>query len=212
MKRRPGRTLLVTCGVLLIGGIGVNALFLQNERHPAPFFRTAKSPATDAQQSVPLPPARPAEPAQRAQQKPQTQTTASVPVAPERPSSSAAEQRANATAVARAPAREPASQPAQQPASARHDQIAALLRDGRPSAPTPPASIPNASAEQTKRIVAVQEALKKLGHNIKPDGVAGPSTRVAIESFERTQKWQVTGQMSPKVLKELASRSGVRIP
>lgn len=206
MARRPGRTLLVTCGVLLIGGIGVNALFLQNERHPAPFFRTAKTVAAEA--PVPLPPARPAEAAQRSQPKPTPQTTASVPVAPERPVAPVAEQRTNATAVPKAPPREPA----QQPAAAKHDAIAALLRDGKPSAPTPPASIPNASAEQTKRIVAVQEALKKLGHNVKSDGVAGPTTRVAIEAFERSQKLQVTGQMSPKLLKELASRSGVRIP
>jgi len=207
--------LLIGCGTLLVCGIGVNALFLQSDRHPAPFFRSAKAVDAEVQQAaaVPLPPARPAETAQRVQSKPPVQTAAIAPApvpSAERVAAPAVDQRATSTAVAKTP---PQREAAQQPVAAKHDAIGALLRgDAKPSTPTPPASIPNASSEQTRRITAVQEALKKLGHNVKPDGIAGPTTRVAIESFERQQKWQVTGQMSPKMIKELSARSGVKIP
>jgi hypothetical protein len=199
--------------MLLVCGIGVNALFLQSDRHPAPFFRSAKAVDAEVQQAaaVPLPPARPAETAQRAQPKPSVQAAPPAPVpSAERVAAPAVDQRATSTAVTKTPTQREA---AQQPVAAKHDAIGALLRgDVKPSTPTPPASIPNASSEQTRRITAVQEALKKLGHNVKPDGIAGPTTRVAIESFERQQKWQVTGQMSPKMIKELSARSGVKIP
>lgn len=207
--------MLIGGGALLVCGIGVNALFLQSDRHPAPFFRSAKAVDAEVQQAaaVPLPPARPAETAQRAQPKPPVQTAAIAPApvpSAERVAAPAVDQRATSTAVTKTP---PQREAAQQPVAAKHDAIGALLRgDAKPSTPTPPASIPNASSEQTRRITAVQEALKKLGHNVKPDGVAGPTTRVAIEAFERQQKWQVTGQMSPKMIKELSARSGVKIP
>ena len=213
LTRRPGRTFLIGGGAVVLLGIGVNALFLQNTRHPAPFFRTQDQAANAAgTATTPLPPQRPAETA-RAPSRPATQTAALTPPATNAPStnertSAPAVEPRNAAAGAK-PAPREAAQPTQ---AVRHDPIGALLRDGRPNAPTPPGSIPSASSEQTKRIVAVQEALKKLGHNVKPDGVAGPSTRVAIEAFERAQKLQVSGQMSPKLLRELASRSGVRIP
>lgn len=207
LTRRPGRTLLVTAGALLLGGIAVNALFLQSARHPAPFFRQSEARAVEPE-AAPVPPSRPAD-------------AALLP--PVRPASPALER----TASTATPASREAARPAPAAAApsnagsstvvprteARGDAIAALLREGRPaSAPTPPASIPNATPEQTRRIMAVQEALKKLGHSITPDGVAGPGTRAAIEQFERTQKLPVTGQMNPRVVKELSARAGVRIP
>lgn len=213
-KLLRGRTLLVGCAGLLLLGIGVNALFLQNARHPAPFFRAKDQPAAaeQAQANVPVPPARPAEvaakppvrpaappaslPAERVASAPETRPAAGTREAPR----DAARQNLSAPAL-------PAAKP-----EPKSDAIAALLREGRPSTQSPPAAIPNPTAEQTKRVVAVQEALKKLGHGVTPDGVAGPSTRAAIEQFERAQKLPVSGQMSPRVMKELASRSGVRIP
>lgn len=209
--RRPGRTFLLASGGLLLVGIGVNALFLQNARHPAPFFHARDSArAIDAAAAAvaPVPPVRPAEAVARPAARP---VQAAAP---------AAERSTGAEGRAAAPVREAAREPARQNVAApaalkpepRSDAIAALLRDGRPNAPTPPGSIPNPTADQSRRIVAVQEALKKLGHGVTPDGVAGPATRVAIENFERTQKLPVTGQMSPKLLRELTTRSGVKIP
>ena len=225
MMRRPGRAFLFTGATLLLLGIGVNALFLQNARHPAPFFRgqeQARS-AEPAQVNVPVPPARPsdaaAKPAVRQAGAPAASAPERIAAQPvENKPAGAARPAQREAAVREIPAKEtlareaPAKETTQQAAAPKVDPIAALLREGRPNTLTPPGSIPNPSAEQTKRILAVQEALKKLGHNVKLDGVAGPTTRVAIEAFERAQKLQVSGQMSPRVLRELASRSGVRIP
>ncbi len=212
LMRRPGRTFLFAGTGLLLTGIGVNALFLQNSRHPAPFFRAQNDakPVEAQAASVPLPPARPADSALKAQAVKQAALPATpAPVAeragPAPETKPAAVARENPKEVSRQAASSPKPEP-------KSDPIAALLRDGRPNAPTPPGSIPNASPDQTKRILAVQEALKKLGHSVKPDGVAGPTTRVAIESFERAQKLQVSGEMSPRVLRELAKSSGVKIP
>lgn len=76
----------------------------------------------------------------------------------------------------------------------------------------PPASIPNVPAQASNRVLAVQQALAKLGYSVSADGVAGSRTRQAIEAFEKSRNMPVTGQMSPKLARELAARSGVRIP
>ena len=210
--RRPGRTFLFASAGLLLTGIGVNALFLQNSRHPAPFFRAQNElkPVEAQAASVPMPPARPTESALKAQPVKQAALSATpVPVAersaPAPETKPAAAVRDNPKEVSRQAASNARPEP-------KFDAIAALLREGRANTPTPPGSIPNPSADQTKRILAVQEALKKLGHSVKPDGVAGPTTRVAIESFERAQKLQVSGEMSPRLLRELSKTSGVKIP
>ena len=209
-----GRTILFGGAAVLLCGIGVNALFLQSDRHPAPFFKASERARLQEQAAaveaaaIPVPPSRPAAAA----------PAVKPPAAPiERAASPAPEARpqretmrdTQRTVAAQTP--KPEAKPEARP-EPRGDAIAALLREGRSSAPTPPATIPNPTAEQTKRVIAVQEALKKLGHSVKPNGVAGPSTRAAIEQFERTQKMAPSGQMSPRVLRELAARSGVRIP
>ena len=61
----------------------------------------------------------------------------------------------------------------------------------------------------SKRITAVQRALADFGYGqIKPTGVFDPDTRAAIEKFERDHKLPVTGQLSDRVVRELAAMSG----
>ena len=52
-------------------------------------------------------------------------------------------------------------------------------------------------------MLAAQRALVKLGYVLKADGVAGPTTRQAVEIFERERKWPVKGELTPKVMKEI---------
>ncbi len=187
---------------LVLLGISVNALFLQSARHPAPFFKNKELARTveATRDIIPLPPSRPVEAA------PKPAMTKPVSPAPdriERTLPSPAESRA--AVPARDMSKEARQTPMQKP-----DLIGALLRD--PTAPVPPGVIPNPAIDSSKRILAIQEALKKLGHQIKTDGVAGPDTRIAIESFERAQKLQVSGQMSPRVVREIELRAGVKIP
>ena len=73
---------------------------------------------------------------------------------------------------------------------ARSDPIAALL------APS-------------QRVLAVQRALAEFGYGqIKPTGVVGPETQVAIEKFERDHHQPVTGEISDRLLREMATMTG----
>lgn len=80
------------------------------------------------------------------------------------------------------------AQPVPQPA--RRDPIADLI------APSP-------------RVLAIQRALSDFGYGqIKPTGNFDAPTRAAIEKFERDRKLPVTGQLSDRVVRELAAMTG----
>jgi peptidoglycan hydrolase-like protein with peptidoglycan-binding domain len=67
---------------------------------------------------------------------------------------------------------------------------------------------PNADAS-SKRVLAVQRALAEFGYGqIKPTGAVDADTRAAIERFERERRLPVTGQVSERVARELASVTG----
>ena len=91
-------------------------------------------------------------------------------------------------ALTRSQAKATTTANAQQPA---HDPIAELI------------------APSSKRILAVQRALAEYGYGqIKPNGVMGPETREAIEQFERVRRMPVTGQVSPRLVRELSALTG----
>jgi peptidoglycan hydrolase-like protein with peptidoglycan-binding domain len=81
----------------------------------------------------------------------------------------------------------------------------------RPPAPIPQAK-PDPIAEliaPSKQVVAVQRALSEFGYGqIKPTGIIDPETQSAIQKFERERKLPVTGQLSYRVVRELASITG----
>jgi Putative peptidoglycan binding domain len=59
------------------------------------------------------------------------------------------------------------------------------------------------------RVIAVQRALNDFGYGpVKATGVYGPETIAAIQKLERDRKLQVTGQISPRLLRELATLTG----
>jgi hypothetical protein len=59
------------------------------------------------------------------------------------------------------------------------------------------------------RVIAVQRALNDYGYGpVKATGLYGPETIAAIEKFERDRKLPVTGQISPRVMRELATVTG----
>jgi len=86
--------------------------------------------------------------------------------------------------------------------AAKKDAIAALLNG----------ETPQEAAGPTARVAAVQKALIKSGFVLRADGVMGLTTRQALERFERDRKLPVTGELSPRTLRELAAQSGVAIP
>jgi peptidoglycan hydrolase-like protein with peptidoglycan-binding domain len=81
----------------------------------------------------------------------------------------------------------------------------------RPPAPIPPAK-PDPIAElisPSKQVIAVQRALSEFGYGqIKPTGIVDPETQSAIQKFERERKLPVTGQLSHRVVRELAAITG----
>lgn len=84
------------------------------------------------------------------------------------------------------------------------DAISDLLRNGVVSTPSA-----DPKQEQVRSTAAAQRALNRLGYGpIKADGVYGSGTKLAVERFERERKLPVTGELSPRVLKELSAASG----
>jgi peptidoglycan hydrolase-like protein with peptidoglycan-binding domain len=79
--------------------------------------------------------------------------------------------------------------------------------------PRPPAAIPvaakPAAAPPSKRVLSVQRALADFGYGqVAPTGVLGTETKSAIERFERERKLPVTGQISDRLIRELAAVTG----
>ena len=182
VRRRFG--LMAGIGLVAVGGIAVcvNALSLQNGRHPAPIFAPT-DPARPVRVQRPAEPAKPATPVQLAAPSapaaaPVVQT-GSIPTPPAPP-------RRVADAAPKAPAR---------------DAIGEMIRATDPAAP---------AGRADRSVAFAQRALTKLGYGqIKADGVMGAGTRAALERFERDQKIAVTGEASGRTLRDLAQRSGL---
>src|SRR5262249_23573897 len=78
----------------------------------------------------------------------------------------------------------------------------------RPPQPLRPDPIAGVLAS-SKRVMAVQRALPEYGYGqLKPTGILDAETRAAVEKFERERKLPVTGQVSDRVTRELASITG----
>ena len=61
----------------------------------------------------------------------------------------------------------------------------------------------------TPRVIAVQRALNDFGYGpVKATGIHGTETVSAIQKFERDRKLPVTGQISPRLVRELAALTG----
>jgi peptidoglycan hydrolase-like protein with peptidoglycan-binding domain len=71
---------------------------------------------------------------------------------------------------------------------------------------------PTAASQIDSRLQAVQRALASLGYGpIRPDGRPGSATRAAVQRFERDRNLPVTGEISSRLVRELAAVSGMPI-
>lgn len=95
--------------------------------------------------------------------------------------------------------------------------LAALKRpDGKGALAAAAVAAPQAPASATPpadtRLLSVQRALARLGYGpIRPDGRPGSETRAAVQRFERDRKLPVTGEISGRLVRELAAVSGMPI-
>lgn len=83
--------------------------------------------------------------------------------------------------------------------------------------PRPPLAVPVSSRVDSvpvsnggsHRVAAVQRALTDYGYGqLKPTGVVGSDTQVAIQKFEKARRLPVTGQVSDRLVRELAAMIG----
>lgn len=71
---------------------------------------------------------------------------------------------------------------------------------------------PPAEITASPRILAVQKALSRLGYGpIKADGLPGAETRTAIARFQRDRKLTADGEISDRLVKELAAVTGTAV-
>ena len=218
---RPARTILGAAFSAVLVGIGVNALFFQTARHPAPLFgsvpvpearkpitanpvqMTALTPAptTLAPAAAPIAAAPPVAQKQIEQSQKSADPIGALVLGANLANSSAS--KSQSAALAQPPAR-PRANEANDAKGAR-DPIAALIG-------TNPSTANTQSEADKARVQSAQRALIKLGFVLKADGVMGTSTRQAIEKFERDRNITVTGDLSPRTIKELSAQSRIAIP
>lgn len=194
LLRNPKDVVAGALAFAAVSAIIANALFLQAGRHPSPMFGTAvPMPAAALAPASPLPRPRPAE---------ATRAAEALPAEPRAAESRAAESRAA----------EPKSpDPMANLVKATIPQ-AAPANVARPPAPVPVSSrnetIPN-QTPAARRIAAVQRTLTEYGYGqLKPTGTAGSDTQAAIQRFERERRIPVTGQVSDRLVRELAAMIG----
>jgi hypothetical protein len=198
LLRRPRDSFAFVVVSAAATAIIVNGLYLQHGPHPAPIFALKPLPiaaSAPAGHVAVVSRPRPAEP-----------ETAKGDLAPSR---------MHTAGIDNARARPAASPTIVAP---RKDPIAELLatRSVPPAVPLPaqpqnqPSALPRPSAQQPSRqILAVQRALSDFGYGqLKLTGVYDPETRLAIQHFERDHKLPITGDISERVMRELATLTG----
>jgi hypothetical protein len=160
-----------------------NALFLQTGQHPAPMFGTPVNFGA----SSPLPRPRPAE--------------ADVATAEPR----LAEPRQSEPRLIEPRANDPMGNLVKATTSSPLSST--------PIAPAPPSNVirppapipPPVQITGSRKVAAVQRALSENGYGqVKATGTIGADTQAAIQRFERERHMPVTGQMSDRLVRELA--------
>jgi hypothetical protein len=168
-----------------VAAIIANALFLQAGHHPSPMFGTVVvMPAPELAAASPLPRPRPVE----------TRPAEALPPELKPAETRSADPLGNLVKAISAP------------------PVAAANNVPRPPAPIPVLSRNESAAGPTlgsRRVAAVQRALTEYGYGqLKPTGTIGADTQAAIQKFERERKLPLTGQMSDRLVHELAATIG----
>ena len=161
--------------------IVVNAAFLQSGPHPAPMFGSNAAVPPALSGASPLPRPRPME-ADISPFDPKVIETRP-------PETKAVESR---TAEAKSDQK-------------YVDPLADLVKSVSGGQAATARTQPAAQNGNARRIAAVQRALTEYGYGqLKATGMVGPDTQAAIQKFERERKLPVTGQISDRVVRELA--------
>jgi hypothetical protein len=181
----------------------VNAMFLQHGRHPAPMF---------GGQVMLLKPAAESSPATTSAVAPAATTPPSMgaPAGPlPRPRPAGADRRGAAM---------PDAAPPQATGARGADPIGHLVRKVAVRSETPREPSRDAAGDSaptpaaSRRVAAVQRLLSDYGFGqLAPSGQLDADTRAAIRKFELTRRLPVSGQVSDRVVAELAAMTGQHI-
>jgi peptidoglycan hydrolase-like protein with peptidoglycan-binding domain len=213
LGRSPRDTIGIAAALLASTAILINALYMQPGPHPAPIFSVKQRPVADTTIVPVVPRARP-ETAPKARAR--ADITADIQRELSRrglydgpadgvlgPKTDAAIRDFESGARMKAtgePTEDLLRAIQQRPVKAAehtpHQAVPALDPIANLIAPAP-------------RVLAIQRALNDYGYGpVKATGVYGPETVAAIEKFERERKLPVTGQIGPRLLRELAAATG----
>jgi peptidoglycan hydrolase-like protein with peptidoglycan-binding domain len=220
--RNPRDTIALAVVALAVGAILINALHLQPGPHPAPIFKIRPRPVASADpapslaslRSLPAPPVRAdaAAPGGR----PRAELIADIQRELAKrnfydgaadgisgPKTDAAIRDFIQTAGLKIAA-EPSDELLR---TLAHSAVKASA--GRGAGPGRADPIAELIEPSPRRVLVVQRALADAGYGqIKPTGLYGPDTRAAIEKFERERKLPITGQISDRLVRELAALTG----
>lgn len=197
----PKDTLAGLVAVAAVCAIVANALFLQTGRHPAPMFGTVINlPAPSSfPLSSPLPRPRPVG-ADTSPLEPKATEFRIEPKPGERAAEKPPEKSVEATASTPRSG-DPMTNLVKAMTSTPTHPAVALAR--------PPAPIPVQQTPAARRVAGVQRALSEYGYGqLKVTGAMSGETQSAIQKFEREHRMQVTGQVSDRLLRELAAAIG----
>src|SRR6266567_6292342 len=214
----PKDMLAGALAVAAVCAILTNALFLQAGRHPSPMFGSVVTlPAPQPAVASPLPRPRPVElavrPAEPALFEPKPVEIKSAEsrngdtkaVDPKATEPKAVDPMTSLVVKSTSTAPVAASSVAN--AVAKPTSVAAATPSHvmRPPAPIPATS----QSAGARRVASVQRALTEYGYGqLKPTGAVGADTQAAISKFERDRKLPLTGQMSDRLVRELAAMIG----
>jgi Putative peptidoglycan binding domain len=195
-----------------VGAIIANALFMQAGRHPSPMFGGSVAvPIAAPMPASPLPRPRPVEAdAKPPEAKPLEEK--SVDVRPVEANSLEAKSLEAKSLEAKSIETKPSEAPQAHLAKALSGAPAASANVMRPPAPIPLPSHSDPVGElisTSHRVASVQRVLTEYGYGqLKPTGTVGSDTQAAIQKFERDRKLPVTGQVSDRLVRELAAMTG----
>lgn len=220
--KRIGVTLILGIAAVAAIGVPMNALFLQDGRHPAPLFSVRTS---NAVMVPPRPPARPA--AIEAARNDRETGAQPRPVLKDLIASKLENLDVKTLDAGKT---EPAKADLTRTANKTRDAIGLLILSKAQQPPTADAdkadktekapsadkaemaASPEKNAPIDKSVLYAQRALLRLGYVVRADGVLTGATRRALEKFERDAGLPAKGKITPQLLKQLATLSGLPRP
>jgi len=224
LSRALGRNPLDAIGIFLLliaaGAILANALYRQPGPHPAPIFAVKPRPvATEPAEIVPpLPRARPIAMVGKPEVTARSRVDVTADIQRELTKRGLYEGPADGVTGPKTDAaiRDFEVLANLKPTGEPTEDLLRAIQGGATRSETPApraAARPDAIAEliagPSQRVTGVQRALNDFGYGpVKATGTYGPETVAAVQKFERDRKMPVTGQISPRLMRELAALTG----